>query len=520
VRARQVDSGGRARQQCRRRPESVGTTLVGLILTVLLLAAGCSSSAPLDPRADSTIPDSTIGDDAVKAAEIDDPTPPPVDWQPCEGGLDCATLTVPLDYTDPGSGIVDLALVRRRATDPATRIGSLVVNPGGPGGSGVQMIRDKYGVNTGLNTQFDLVSWDPRGVGASTPLTCGTNADAFVSLNRQPTSSAGQATLDSAAAALAADCANHAGPLLDHVDTVTTARDVEQLRRTLREDQLSFAGYSYGTAIGLAYLERYPARVRALVLDGIVQPEWDLEALLGAQASGFDRAIDLTFDRCDSNSTCPVHDSRATYKRVSANLAREPFPLGPNAEFGATDLAVAALSSAYDPARAAVFVQGLANADAGDAGVLEGLVEQYRTAVKSYASYAAVVCTDLPHPSGADAYQALVTRVTARSPRFGAAIANEMLPCAFWSAATTGRPHSVYAPSAPPVLLVGTTGDPATPYSSAEAVAAGLPTSVLLTDDGPGHTSGGRSDCVDAAVQRYLLNLTLPARGTRCSGGS
>ena len=451
---------------------------------------------------------------------IDDPTPPPVDWQPCEGGLDCATLTVPLDYANPVSGSVNLALVRRRATDSATPIGPLVVNPGGPGGSGVQMIRDGYGVSTGLNTQFDLVSWDPRGVGASTPLTCGTDADTFVTLDRRPASPEGQSRLDAAASALAVDCADHAGPLLDHVDTVTTARDLEQLRRALREDQLSFAGYSYGTAIGLAYLERFPARVRALVLDGVVQPDWDLETMLGAQASGFDQAVNVTFDRCDSSSTCPVRDSRATFDRVSAALERQPLPLGEAHDFGATDLAVAALSSAYDPARATVFLHGLANADAGNPSVLDGLVEQYRTTVKSYATYAAVVCADLPHPSGADAYQGLVARLAERSPRFGAVIANEMLPCAFWSAAATGRPHPATATGGPPVLVVGTTGDPATPYSSAETVAAALPSSVLLSDDGQGHTSGGRSSCVDAAVRQYLVDLSLPARGARCSGGS
>ena len=451
---------------------------------------------------------------------IDDPTPPPVDWQSCDDGLDCATLTVPLDYTNPASGSVELALVRRQATEPAERIGPLVVNPGGPGGSGVQMIRDGYGVGTGLNTRFDLVSWDPRGVGASTPLTCGTDADTFVSLDRRPTTPDGQAALDLAAAALAADCADHARPLLDHVDTETTARDLEQLRRALRQVQLSFAGYSYGTAIGLTYLERYPAQVRALVLDGVVQPDWDLEAMLGGQASGFDQAVDVTFDRCDANPTCPVRDSRATYDRVAATLARQPIPLGDGTDFGATDLAVAALSSAYDPARATVFLHGLANADAGNPNVLDGLVEQYRMAVKSYATYAAVVCADLPHPSGADAYQGLVARVAERSPRFGAVIANEMLPCAFWSAATTGRPHPATETGGPPVLVVGTTGDPATPYSSAETVAAALPTSVLLTDDGQGHTSGGRSSCVDTAVRHYLVDLTLPADGARCSGGS
>jgi pimeloyl-ACP methyl ester carboxylesterase len=503
--------------------------LTGLALVALLLAAGCSSSTATRTTSPSEIgladPGSTLPPDlgaagATVPLATDDPTPPPADWRPCDGGLDCATLTVPLDYGDPGLGRVDLALVRRRASDPTGRIGSLVVNPGGPGGSGVQMVRDGYGTGNKLNDRFDIVSWDPRGVGSSTPLTCGSSADAFVALDRLPDAPAAEAALDASAAAVARDCGAHGRPLLDHIDTMTTTRDLEQLRRSLGEDQLSYVGYSYGTAIGLAYLEHYPERVRALVLDGVVQPDWNLEQSLGAQASGFDKAVDTTFDQCDSQPTCPVRDARATYDRVSARLVRDPIPLGGGATFGPTDLAVSAISSAYSPDRGAVFLEGLADADAGDPSRLQDLVNRYRTAVGSYVTYAAVVCADLPHPQGADAYRALAARLATRSDRFGAVVANEMLPCAFWPTPTTGQPHPVAVSGGPAVLVVGTTGDPATPYSSAQSVAAALSSSVLLTDDGQGHTSGGRSACVDAAVRHYLVDLIPPATGARCTNGS
>jgi len=489
------------------------------IIALVALVAGCTGSGSSDrtdaPSSAASVP-TTDPTDRVPPAAVDDPVPPPVDWMPCAGGLDCATLTVPLDYDHPGAGTVDLALVRRPATDPGRRIGPLVVNPGGPGGSGIEMVRDGYGTADGLDQQFDIVSWDPRGVGGSTPLQCGDGAGPFLALDRFPGSTTAEAALDDAARAVADDCGAHAGPLLDHVDSTTTARDIEQLRRALRVDQLSYAGYSYGTAIGLAYLERFPNHVRAMVLDGVVQPEWDLEQLLGAQTNAFDQSIDVTFNQCDSHPSCPVHDARATYDRVAARLATDPLPSANGTTFGPTDLAVAAISSAYDPDRSASFVQGLADADHGDAARLQKLVDRYRTAVASYATYAAVVCSDLPHPDGADAYRAFAARLAARSPRFGAVIANEMLPCAFWPAPVTGILGAVTAPDAPPSLVIGRTGDPATPYDNSVAVASTLHSAHLVTSRGDGHTSYNDSSCVHDVVDRYLLSLDVPGADPNC----
>jgi pimeloyl-ACP methyl ester carboxylesterase len=242
--------------------------------------------------------------------------------------------------------------------------------------------------------------------------------------------------------------------------------------------------------------------------------------MLEAQTNAFDQSIEVTFNQCDSRQSCPVHDARATYDRVAARLAAQPMTTASGTAFGPTDLAVSAISTAYDPARSDLFLSGLADADRGDPNALDGLAGRYRDAVSSYATYAAVVCTDLPHPQGAGAYQAFAARLAARSPRFGAAIANEMLPCAFWPVPTTGQPGPATVSGGPPVLVVGTTGDPATPYASAQAVAIQLPEAVLLTDQGAGHTSGGRSACVDATVRRYLIALTLPPTGALCTDGS
>ena len=496
----------------------IGALAVGL----LAVSTGCGGSSSDDAGPATSGPATThvAATDPATTTPLGDPAPAPLAWGSCGDGLKCATLTVPVDYGDASSGTVDLAVIRRPAADPGARIGPLVVNPGGPGGSGVNLVRNGWGVANGLGDRFDLVSWDPRGVGASTPIGCADGAAGFLALDRYPGSSDATTRLDQSARALADDCGAHAQPLLDHLDTATTIRDVDQLRRALGVDQISFAGYSYGTAIGLAYLEHYPEHLRALVVDGVVQPEWDLAGLLSAQTNGFDQSLDTTFSDCDAQVSCPVDHAAATYDRVATRLAIDPLPVE-GGEFTRTDLAIAAISAAYDPDLAQQLLKGLAAADRGDASGLQVLVQRYENLVTSYPAYAGVECTDLPHPVGAEAYAAFAARLDQESPRFGAVIANELLPCAYWPAPSSGTPHPARAGvGGPTVLVVGTTGDPATPYASAQAVARQLGTAALLTDTGRGHTSGGRSACVDATVRRYLIDLTIPPSNALCTDSS
>ena len=246
-----------------------------------------------------------------------DPIPAPLAWTSCHGGLQCATLTVPIDYDDPSVGTIDLAVVRRPAQIPSRRVASVVVNPGGPGGSGVGMVVSGYGTD-GLNDRLDIVGWDPRGTNRSAPLECASGSGAFTALDPSPNDAAAQARLDDAAEAIADDCGAHGGALLAHMDSVHTARDLEQLRLAMGGEPLTYVGYSYGTAIGLSYADRYPTHIRAMVLDGVVQPDQDLSQMLLGQTVAFDQQMQRTLDDCDHDRSCPVQGASATYDRVMA----------------------------------------------------------------------------------------------------------------------------------------------------------------------------------------------------------
>ena len=489
-------------------------------LSILAACAGAKGSAGPSGSTATTATPGTGATVAATTAPSKDPTPAPLAWSACGTGLQCATMAVPLDYAHPAGATVSLAVIRRPATGPGDRTGDLIVNPGGPGASGLEMVRDGFGRTNQFGQRFDIVSWDPRGVGQSQPLACGAGSSAFQHLDPDPPDPAGLATLDRSAAGLAADCAQHAGPLLDHVDTDTTARDLEQLRLALGDPQLTFAGFSYGTAIGLAYAQRYPTRLRALLLDGVVEPDWDLEQFLSVQTSALDQALEHIFAACDADAHCPMHDAGAIYDQVAAKLRAQPLVVK-GTTVGPSELATAAIETTYDPGSTAqTFLKAVADADAGQGDALALLAARYRQVVQNFAGYVAVLCADLPHPVGAAAYQTMAASLEAHSPRLGGAVANELLPCAFWSAPVARTPTIVAAPGSPPILVVGNLGDAATPMSSATWVSRHLADGVLLTYDGQGHTSVGRSSCVDSIERRYLTDLAAPPPGALCSAGT
>jgi pimeloyl-ACP methyl ester carboxylesterase len=494
-------------------PHSAGAVGAALVVVVALLAATACSSTSARPSASAATT-------ARRAAPADtDPQPRPLVWRACGNGFQCSRLAVPLDYAHPGGPHLQLAVIRRPASDHAHRVGALVVNPGGPGASGVGIVRDGFGVAAGLGPglaeRLDIVSWDTRGTGASQPLACGSGAKAFLALPPDPADAAAQAQLDARARAVAADCAAHAGPLLDHIDTATTARDLEQLRRALGGAKLTYAGYSYGSAIGLAYAARYPTHIRAMVLDGVVDPDVDLPHMLTAQAVAMEQSLQSLFDRCRTDARCPLRDPSATYDQLAAALARRREPAGATT-IGPSDLATAAVQSTYDPDLGQEFLVALARAASGDGSLIAAFAASYRDEVTSYVGYASVLCADFPHPVGAAAYRAFAVGLAQRARRVGAAAANELLPCAFWPAPVARTPEVVTAPGSPTILVVGNTGDAATPFASSIAVAHHLDHSALLTYQGSGHTSVGRSSCVDGAERHYLVELRPPPAGALC----
>ncbi|MGZ4703819.1 MAG: alpha/beta hydrolase [Acidimicrobiales bacterium] len=497
-----------------RRLAAAGVALLLLLATLAACSGNETAGTPSDPTNERPATPGTGAPDTTVAAGGTDPVPQPIAWTPCHGELQCATLTVPIDYDDPSVGTIGLAVVRRPARYPDRRVASLIVNPGGPGGSGVGMVLRGYGTD-GLNDRLDIVGWDPRGTNGSAPLGCASGASAFASLDPSPNDDAAQARLDDAAAAIAADCGARGGPLLQHMDSTNTARDLEQLRLATGGEPLTYVGYSYGTAIGLSYADRYPTHIRAMVLDGVVQPDQDLSQMLLGQTVAFDQQLQRTLDDCDHDRSCPVHGASATYDRVVARVEHAPLPTTDGRALGPSDLATAAIESTYDPSLTDPFLGALADADAGDGSAMMALADQYRDSA-GYSGYVGVVCVDSPHPVGAASWRQFADRLAAASPRFGAAIANEVLPCAFWPAPVTQQPHTVTAEGSPPIVVIGNTGDPATPYGQAEDVARHLQHGVLVTVDARGHTSGGNSPCASSIVQRYLVDLATPPADSLC----
>ena len=439
-----------------------------------------------------------------------------IGFETCDLGVgECGTVTVPLDHADPDGPTIDVAVSRIPAADPDERIGVLLTNPGGPGASGIEFALAQPFPQEVLD-RFDLIGWDPRGVGDTEGLICGAEVDAFLDIDPEPDSNGEQRRLDRAAQAVADECEQTDGDLLPFVGTRDVVQDMDAIREALGEEQISYAGYSYGTALGLGYLEAFPERVRAMVLDGVVDPTQDLTGFLLAQGQAIEEQVNALLDGCADDPSCPLDDGGAAFDRVAAQLDEAPLP-GGDGEVGPSELQTGAVYATYgfEGNDAQLLWQALADAEDGDGDAIAALAQQYYD-LSSYTPYAAVECVDSEVPQGSEEYQAFADELIAVAPRTGASVANELLPCAFWSAPPSGDPHVVTAPGSPAVLVIGTTGDAATPYQQAVEVAENLEDGHLLTLDAVGHVASGRSVCIDDARTAYLVDLTLPAEGATC----
>jgi pimeloyl-ACP methyl ester carboxylesterase len=423
-------------------------------------------------------------------------------------------VAVPVDYDQPATGTMDVAVIRRPAGDPSGRIGTLLMNPGGPGASGVRRVRRGFTLSPEVAARFDIVGFDPRGVGDSTPVRCGSTVGAFRALDLAPDTPQESAAMEAAARAVADECAVTEGPRLAHLGTREVVLDVEVIRRAIGEPQVSYVGLSYGTLIGLLWADAYPRSVRAMVLDGVVDPGAEGDVTGEKQVAAIDETVGAIDAACATDPTCPVRDAGgvlAAYDELARRLDAGEVA---GHDVGPTQLAYAAFSATYGSERWPLLWRALASGLAGDlAGVAD--MARWFTGLVAYAPFALISCLDAPHPMGADAWRAAADRAARTSPRFGRTAANELLPCAFWPANTL-RPLVVDARGAPPILVIGSTGDAATPFDQAERVANDLRRSALLAVDLAGHIALGDSACADEAATRYLVDLITPAVDARC----
>ena len=479
--------------------------------------ASGADAASARPAASLAATDVAASSIAAQAASF---TPAAVRWKACGGGYRCATLAVPVDYAKPRGATIGLALIELPATDPSHRIGTLVVDPGGPGDSGVGFLRNTAAVYSDvLRQRFDIVAFDPRGVGASAGIRCGTDAqlDRLFHDDQSPTSSRGRARYLADVRSELRGCTRTAAQkaLLAHVGTVEAATDIDTIRRALRQRTLTYFGFSYGTYLGATWVDLFPHTVRAAVLDGALDPALDLAGMAVGQAKGFEGA----FDRFLSSCGCA-----ATYDALAKRVATHPIPGGDGRTVAAGELFYAVTASAYARARWTVLAQALRAGLSGDGSGLLALSDSYTRRDPSghyddsFDDYNAITCLDHAAPRGETAWFAVAQKARAVAPRIGAGIVYSGLQCAVWPLPSRAArvPHGKGAPT---VLVVGTTHDPATPYAWAQAMARDLGAR-LLTRDGDGHTAYGHSLCVRGYVDAYLVSRSLPAMGTRCPSSS
>ncbi len=455
---------------------------------------------------------------------------PSLHWSRCDGG-ECASLDVPLGYGDPTAGSLRLALFRVPARVPGSRVGSLLLNPGGPGGSGVDYLRQAVGEIPGeLRDRFDLVAWDPRGAGRSDPVDCGPSLDSYFAVDTSPETGAEWASAERAARSFAAACREGSGTgLLAHVDTLSTVRDMDRIRAALGEARLTYLGYSYGTLLGAFYAQEFPQRVRALVLDGAVDPSIPPERTAIQQAQGFEQNLMAFLASCGQGTRCRFAgggDPVAAYDGIMRGIDRQPLKvatvegvrlLGPSE----ADIAVAA--ALYSRESWSYLAQGLDAAAGGDGSVLLGFFDQYveRRPDGSYGtqwtSFIAISCVDGPAvPGGAAGFRRIAEEAAAAAPHFGRANVVLGLPCAFWPVPPVLTTGPVHAEGAPPVVVIGTSRDPATPLVWSEGLARQLGAR-LVVHEGEGHTAFPQDDrCLDPAVISYLVSTVLPRPGLRC----
>lgn len=450
-------------------------------------------------------------------------------WRPC-GQNECSRLTVPLDYAQPDGKTITLAVLRAPATRRAQRVGQLVVNPGGPGGSGVQYAAS--GATTfgeQLTQYFDIVGFDPRGVGASTPLECaGTKqTDEFLSADPDPDNAAEVAQLDRLTHEFGQGCLARSGDLTKHMSTVEAAKDIDVLRAALGERQLDYFGASYGTFLGATYADLFPTHLRRMVLDGAIDPALSNEELSLGQAHGFETALRAYLADCVGQGHCVLGDSvDAGAQRIKTLLKQidaKPLPTTSGRQLTEGLATFGIILPLYLKDYWPLLTGALTQALKGNGDQLLTLSDQYTSrggngyTDNSTEALYAVNCLDHADSIPSGQVPAHFPDFEKASPTFGRLFAYSLSTCASWPVQSGNRTKALTAAGAPPIVVVGTTRDPATPYAQAVALSKELQSGVLVSRDGDGHTGFRQGNqCVDDAIEKYLVAGTVPKDGLSC----
>ncbi|MFJ5775890.1 alpha/beta hydrolase [Streptomyces sp. NPDC093094] len=485
-------------------------------------------------------------------SEDDDLTAQKLDWKDCpapsaaEGGgtapsplpggaeWQCATMKAPLDWDDPKGDTIDLALIRAGTSgDEDKRIGSLIFNFGGPGGSGVYTLPAFGPDYAALRTRYDLVSFDPRGVGRSAPVTCLDNRqlDAWFQQDATPDDAAERTTLLDGTKDFNAACEEHSSRILPHVRTTDAARDMDLMRQVLGDDKLYYFGISYGTELGGVYAHLFPEKVGRAVFDAVVDPTETPEQGALGQAAGFQLALENYAEDCVSKiQDCPVGDSvQNVQDRIAALLKKldaKPIPGSFPRELTQSAATNGILQALYSKDLWEFLTEALDQAYDGDGQLLMLLSDSMngRNTNGEYsnitAANIAINCSDDKARYSTDFVRASLPEFRSASRLFGDTLAWGMITCTDWAVPGATNHTDVSAPGSAPILVVGNTGDPATPYEGARRMveALGPGVGVQVTYKGQGHGAyDSKNKCVHAAVNGYLLEGKVPASGTVCA---
>jgi pimeloyl-ACP methyl ester carboxylesterase len=511
------------------------SALAAVICSAVLVLAACTQPAP--------------GGDA--------PTGPPPDlarfydqepaWEPCAGfattaeaqqsyanqAFDCFRLEVPLDYADPAGPTAQVGVLRQRAT--GDRIGSLMFNPGGPGASGMELVASRAPGLAGspIGQRFDLIGFDPRGVGSSTPtIDCLNDPEWEVEradLDVDP-SPAGVQQTEAENQQYAQRCTGRSGgpEVLENVGTRDVVRDLDILRAVLGDDRLNYVGYSYGTRIGSSYAEAFPQNVRAMVLDGALDPTQSTVDRVVAQNAGFQQAFEAYAAACAQQPTCPLGtdpaQATARFQALTRPLIDAPAPAEGGRTLSYPDAITGVIQALYLSDFWPYLTEGLSRLARGDGTVLMILADLYYNRApdghygNGIEAFNVISCVDEERITDRAQQAELIRRANEAAPfrDDGRGVVAALDPCAFWPVPPTSRPHVPQVQDLPPALVISTTGDPATPYQAGVDLAKALRGS-LLTFEGEQHTVALRGvTCVDDAVTRYLVDMELPPAGTVC----